>query len=165
MEKKINKQKMILLVACISILLVGMTGGYVSLDAKEEAAGLEQATEYVLYIGLNDKDTYDQIISTQEAIQKINTICTKYVTGYTIVETQGGWVDEKNMLTQENTLVYYFRGACESDICAIMDEVLLELNQNTIMMEERTVFFTYYGGILEKEPLQEGGVADDKERE
>lgn len=161
MKKRINIQIKKFFFACICILLAGMMGGCVSPDAPNENAGLEQATEYVLYIGLNDKDTYNQIISTQDAKQTINAICTKYVTGYTIIEAQGGWVDEKYMLTQENTLVYYFRGACETDIRAIMEEVLLELNQNTIMMEERTIFFTYYGGMLEESPSQEGGGAYD----
>ncbi len=145
METKKNSLNIILFVVCISILLFGMTGIYVSRDVPQKADGMEEAKEYVLYIGLNDKDSYNQVLSTQEAKQKINAICTKYVTGYTIVEAQGGWVDEKNILTQENSLVYYFRGASEADIYAIMEEALLELNQNTIMMEERTVYFTYYG--------------------
>lgn len=102
--------------------------------------------KYVLYIGLNDKDTYDQIIPTEEAKDIVNGICVKYVDGYTVSEANGGWVDEKGNLTEEMSLVYSFSGAEEADIVSIMDEVLAALNQNSIFVERQDMYYTYYGG-------------------
>ena len=102
--------------------------------------------KYVLYIGLNDKDTYDQIIPTKEAKDIVNEICVKYVDGYTVSEANGGWVDEKGNLTEEMTLVYSFSGAKEADIISIMDEVLAALNQNSILVEKQNMHYTYYSG-------------------
>lgn len=102
--------------------------------------------EYVLYIGLNDKDTYTQIIPTEEAKEIVNEICVKYVDGYTVSEASGGWVDEKGALTEEVSLVYSFSGAEEADIVSIMNEVLAALNQNSILVERQDIFYSYYNG-------------------
>ena len=105
-----------------------------------------QNGQYILYIGTNDKDTYEQIIPTDEAVEIVNGICAKYAEGWTMSQAQGGWVDEKNILTQENTLVYYFAYISESDIVAIMDEILTVLNQNSILVERRDISSVFYNG-------------------
>ena len=105
-----------------------------------------QNGQYVLYIGLNDKDTYEQIIPTETAKEIANNICTKYVEGYTVSDAQGGWVDENGVLTRENTLIYYFAEVQEADLIAIMDETLAVLNQNTILVEKRDITSVFYNG-------------------
>ena len=102
--------------------------------------------QYVLYIGTNDKDTYEQIIPTDEATEIVNNICAKYVEGYTVSDAKGGWVDENGVLTQENTLVYIISYADEADVTAIMDEVLTALNQNSILIERRNISSAFYNG-------------------
>jgi len=102
--------------------------------------------QYILYIGTNDKDTYEQIIPTDEAREIVNAICAKYVDGYTSDVCEGGWVDEKNILTEENTLVYTINGADETAIISIMDEVLTALNQNAVLAERRDVSSVFYRG-------------------
>ena len=172
-KKKGEDTVWLMAIAGIVILAAGMAGifyagapvTYKIADSKEEAIGesfgypMEEAQEYTLYIGLNDKDEYRQLISTQEAQEIIDAICIRYVDGYTVTEAKGAWVDEKNMLTQENTLVYHFREADEEALKEIMDRVIAALNQNTIMVEEQTVSYAYYGG----EEAKEAEAADDKD--
>jgi hypothetical protein len=102
--------------------------------------------QYILYIGINDKDVYEQLIPTDEARNIVNGICAKYVEGYTANDAQGGWVDETGTLTQENTLMYTFTGATEAQIIPLMDEVLAALNQNSILVERRGVSSAFYDG-------------------
>ena len=102
--------------------------------------------EYTLYIGTNDKDTYTQKISTDEARNIVNSICVKYVDGYTSQDAKGGWVDETGKLTQENTLVYYLYGVSEKQVVSIMNDVLAALNQNSILVEVQNVNYAYYTG-------------------
>lgn len=102
--------------------------------------------KYILYIGTNDKYTYEQIIPTDEARQIVNEICSRHVGGYTVMEAMGGWVDEKGILTQEHTLVYSFIYTDEDAIIAIMDEVLVALNQNSILIERADVSSSFYRG-------------------
>jgi len=102
--------------------------------------------KYVLFIGTNDKDTYDQIIPTDEAINIVNEICSRYTGGWTSSMARGGWLDETNTLTQETTLVYHFIYTDEDAIISIMDEVLTALNQNSILIERQDVSSAFYNG-------------------
>jgi hypothetical protein len=102
--------------------------------------------QYVLYIGLNDKDIYEQIIPMENIVKTINTICIKYASGYTMNKMKGGWIDDKGVLTQEDTLVYIFTGIDETAVISIMDEILTALNQNSILIEKRSVLSTFYSG-------------------
>lgn len=102
--------------------------------------------KYVLYIGTNDKDTYTQQIPLDEAEQIVNEICSKYVEGYTVQQAEGGWVDESGILTEEQTLVYSFDTVREEDLVSIMDEVLVQLNQASILVERQDLTYCYYSG-------------------
>jgi len=108
------------------------------------------SVQYILYIGTNDMDTYEQIIPVDEAVDIVNAIITKYAGGYTMQHARGGWVDETGTLTQENTIIYTIDYAEESDIIAIMDEVLSALNQNAILMEKRNVTTGFYYGEADR---------------
>ena len=107
---------------------------------------MEMGKKYVLYIGTNDKDSYKQVISTEEAREMVTKICIKYVDGYTASEAKGGWVDETDTLTQENTLVYAFYEVTEEQLVNIMEEILEALNQNAILVEKQEAIYTYYSG-------------------
>lgn len=103
-------------------------------------------TEYWMYIGLNDRDTYRQEIATEEAKVRLSRICATYVDGYTMFEAFGGWVDEQGVLTEELTLVCVFREATEEQMQAIMEEVLADFNQNAVLLERRSADAAFYNG-------------------
>ena len=102
--------------------------------------------QYVMYVGLNDKDTYEQIISTEEAKEIIDGICFRYLDGYTIQEANGSWIDEKQNPTSEQTIVCYFNDADEGTVYRIADEVIEKLNQNTVLIEKDEIETEFYGG-------------------
>jgi len=129
----------ILVYLFVSISGGGNDDGYLDFEVVENG-------RYVLYIGLNDKNTYEQIIPTDEAVEIVDAICVKYVEGYTMAQVKGGWIDEFGALTQENTLVYTFTHIDEQAIIAIMDEVLIALNQNAILVENQRISSVYYRG-------------------
>jgi hypothetical protein len=143
-------------IAVISVLAVNLLASafiiiYLFMPSGSDGGGTlsfesTQNGQYILYIGTNDRDTYEQIIQTDEAVEIVNGICAKHVEGYTMSHAKGGWVDEKGVLTQENTLVYTFAYADESDVAAIMDEILTALNQNSILVERRDISSVFYYG-------------------
>ena len=139
---------LILSVGIIIYLVAGQTGQTGELPGQETVLNqqMETGEKYILYIGTNDKDTYTQLIPTEEARDKVNAICAKYVGGYTVSDARGGWVDETDTLTQENTLVYSFYEVTEEQLRQIMDDVLKELNQNSILVEKQEAVYTYYSG-------------------
>lgn len=106
----------------------------------------EPAEKYTLYLGLNDKDTFEQKISTEDAIEKANKICAGHSGGYTQFTARGGWTNDDGTLGHENTLVYMIYDISESDLQAMLDEFLKEFNQSSVLVEKNESSHIYYSG-------------------
>ena len=104
-------------------------------------------TQYVMYIGTNDKDTYKPKFTNEEAFEIVDKICLKYFEGYTIQEATGSWIDEKNNPTHEYTIVCIFDDADRDMVYKTADEILEVLNQNTVLIETSEITIDYYSGI------------------
>lgn len=111
----------------------------------------ETQKEYVLYIGLDDKESQTQKIPTEAAAEQINEICEKYVDGYTYQTLNGGWRQNETTYCKETTLSYQFTGADETAVRHIMDEVLSALNQECILVHVQNVTCDYYYGSVTEE--------------
>ncbi len=173
-QKLHNKKRLLFVFVFPAVFLAGVAGSCFTSKENLRAAAdsavlsaafqMTQEKEYVLYIGLNDKDTYRQCIPTEDAREMVRSICTQYVDGYTMTEAEGAWVDEKGVMTQENMLLCYFHDTNDEKIRNIMDEVITKLNQNAVLLEEREACYTYYHGMNEEGSEQEGET-DDQNRE
>lgn len=100
-----------------------------------QADGSLLATQHTLYIGLNDRDTYTQLVSTEAARATLGEICLRFVDGYLASESTGGWRDDTDQVTHEQTLVFTIFGASDTQIRQIADEALVALNQNAILID------------------------------
>lgn len=154
-HERINKRLGIALVTlCINlavtlgiVVYIATSGGHSpNSDGILDFDNINQE-QYIMYIGTNDKDNYEQLIPTDEAREIINAICEKHVEGWTSSDAKGGWIDEKGVLTQEATLIYTFNNVEEAQVIAIMDEILTTLNQNSILLERRDVTSMFYRGM------------------
>ncbi len=154
MENKKNRKRYIIALLILNLLISAGTVVYLACEKAQKTEedlyfqGQEMQTgeKYLLYIGLNDKDTYRQEKSMDEARDIVDSICVKYTDGYTVLEATGGWTDESDIFTSENTLVYAFYDISKEQLIKIMDEVLTQLNQNSILVETQKVCYTYYSG-------------------
>ena len=97
-----------------------------------------------MYVGTNDKDTYKLEHTKDEALKIVDDICLKYFDGYTLQEATGSWLDENNHTTHEYTIVCYFDGVDREDVYHAADDIIVALNQNTILIEESNVKIEYY---------------------
>lgn len=84
--KKMEVNLTLLLAGLCIVLAGGMGGGFTYFLAGQwenkadiQETEKDQEKEYILYIGLNDKDEYRQIISTEEAQEIINAICNDFI--------------------------------------------------------------------------------------
>ena len=102
--------------------------------------------KYIMYVGTNDKDTYEPVYPYEEARELANNICAKYTGGYTQIDGMGGWLDDSGVLTQERTLIYIFFDADEEGLKNIMDELIAELHQSSILIEKQEAMYTFYSG-------------------
>ena len=133
-----KSQILIFVVLLLSIILVTVSCiGFLSGS---------QSITHTIYIGLNDKDTYTQLISTEDAVQKVHMICMQYVDGYTMYQADGYWKDASGNPTSENTLVCVFVGTDKETVRIIADEVIKALNQNTVLIISETNNAEFYSG-------------------
>ena len=105
----------------------------------------EQAdVQYVLYLGTNDKDTGKPVFTQAEAIEQAKDILIRNFGGYTIMEANGGWIDEGKEY-QEYTLVIYLSDTTPDQIHAAADEMLEVFHQSSVLIQEnptRTEFYS-----------------------
>lgn len=104
----------------------------------------ETVNNYTLYLGLNDKDTYVQIINTDEAENMARDIVTKFVGGATFSKAKGYWVDENQNPTIENTIIIKFSNIDENIIENICELLKTTFNQNCIMIEKTQSMVTFF---------------------
>lgn len=126
-------------VVCLVLLLTGV--GAQKLPAEEN-----RDVQYVMYVGTNDKDTYQPVHSQEEARDIVDQVCLKYFEGYTLQDATGAWTDETGKITHEYTLVCYFDGADKETVYRAADEIIEALNQNTVLIEKDEITTEYYGG-------------------
>ena len=126
-------------VICLILVLTGA-------GAQKQPAEEDKSTQYVMYVGTNDKDTYQPEHSQEEARDIVDRVCLKYFEGYTLQDATGAWTDETGTITHEYTLVCYFDGADRETVYRAADEVIEALNQNTVLIERNEITTEYYGG-------------------
>lgn len=112
-------------------------------DAEAEEAG--EDTQYVMYLGTNDKDTNKPVFTQAEAMEKAKDILINHFGGYTIQEANGGWIDGDTEY-QEYTLVIYLSDTNEEQIHAAADELLATFNQSSVLIQENPTRTEFYSG-------------------
>ena len=127
---------------CISVICMVFTFQN-SVQPKSDSA---TTTQFVMYVGTNDKDTYKPEHTNEEAKDIVDKICLKHFEGYTLQEATGSWTDEKKNITHEYTLVCYFDDTNKETVYKAADEIIKELNQNTVLIEQDNIRTEYYSG-------------------
>ena len=130
------------------VIVVAMAGMLVFGEMeREDIFGSERQIKYTMYVGLNDKDTNEQVFGHEEAKQAMFMIAKKYTGGATFSEAQGYWYDGETETTYtENTLVCVFLDTKPEAVKSIMDEALKVFNQSSILLETQEVRGAFYSG-------------------
>lgn len=96
--------------------------------------------KYILYVGMNDKDTKRQnitILSAREII--MNTVMTNGLDGATVSEAIGLYKHEDGTIVTEQTLRVEILFATDKQIKSICDTLKTVLNQESIAVEKQTI--------------------------
>lgn len=128
--------------------LVGAQLGSAAGDQTASGQAVEQAEQvkYTLYIGTNDKDTYQQEISYDECVEKVTEICMRHTGGCTLAQATGYWADDTGAITSEQSIQCILEDVTLEQVHRIADEVLKALNQNSILIETQGVTSEFYAG-------------------
>lgn len=134
----------ILVLLSVNLIFSAVLG--ISFYGRHSENQNDAKSQYVMYVGTNDKDNNEQMFTVEEAKKIIDKICYKYLEGYTIENAIGSWADENGKSNHENTIVCIFDDAPKEKVYAIADEILEVFNQNTILIERDLISIDFYSG-------------------
>lgn len=95
--------------------------------------------KYILYVGLNDKDTKTQKIDTLSAYNLTNNILLNYVEGATVTQSKGIYKHNNGNIVIENTLVIELLFTDKTTVETIAKELKMALNQESIAIQKQTI--------------------------
>ena len=95
--------------------------------------------KFTLYLGLNDKDTKVQMISTLEAYKVVSNILAKDFGGGTIFEAQGIYKHDDGTIVIEKTLRIEILFAELSQIKILVELLKKIFNQECIAVQEENI--------------------------
>ncbi|MCR4622439.1 MAG: haloacid dehalogenase-like hydrolase [Clostridiales bacterium] len=102
-------------------------------------------TQYVMYLGTNDKDTNKPVYTQSEAMEVARKILIDNFGGYTIMEAHGGWIDGDTEY-QEYTLVIYLSDTTAEAVHAAADKLIEVFHQSSVLIQANPTVTEFYSG-------------------
>ena len=105
-----------------------------------------------MYVGTNDKDTYQLEMPLEEAKSLVqNKLMDHFPDGFTMYDAQGVWRDENRVITLEYSFVCVVVTMKKAEVFRVADELIEALNQSTILIITNAVqSIDFYTGPTEK---------------
>ena len=138
MNKKLGTVVIILALLALCLSAVSL------IVALKPAAPDTQDTQYVLYLGTNDKDTNEPVFTPEEAKAAAEEILIDHFGGYTIQEANGGW-EYEGVRYQEYTIVIYLSDTTLEEVHAAADDILRIFNQSSVLIQANKTTTEFYG--------------------
>lgn len=104
---------------------------------------METCNKYSLYIGLNDKDTLEQMMPTKKFIKIISKICKSQNIGFSIKSMNGGYIHNSGIYTFENSIELSIFGVTEEQIMTLAKKLKKIFNQESIIVIKEKVETTF----------------------
>ena len=95
--------------------------------------------KFTLYLGLNDKDRKQQLISTLEAYKIANNILLHYTDGATVFEANGIYKHDSGEYTIEKTLRIELLFINTDVVNKIVNDLKKAFNQETIAVQKQKI--------------------------
>ena len=121
---------------CLSIISLCMNG--IQTKGKD--------VQYVMYLGTNDKDTYEPYGTPEVCKAKVDEVLTKHFEGFTIQEANGGWTNENGTVDHEYTIVIILSDTTLEKVHAAADDLIKEFNQSSILIQANETTTEFYSG-------------------
>lgn len=96
-------------------------------------------TQYTLYVGLNDKDSKVQEISTVEAFKLLTKLCGQYTQGATIFDADGVYKHDDGTVVIEKSFKIELLFITREQVKEIANMIKKLFNQESIALTTREV--------------------------
>lgn len=140
MEKKLSIIAVVLAVIALALAVFSL----VSPPKTEEQEALDK--QYVMYLGTNDKDTYEPYGTPEEAKAKVDEMLTKHFEGFTIQDAMGGWTNENGTVDHEYTVVIFLSDTTLEKVHEAADDLIRVFNQSSILIQTNQTRTEFYSG-------------------
>lgn len=94
---------------------------------------------YNLYIGLKDKDKLMQILTKEEFLTIVTSVCKDEQVEFSMGEVYGGYISKDGSYLLENSLKLTFTGISKEKVIDISKRLKLLLNQEDIFITSNDV--------------------------
>lgn len=95
---------------------------------------------YNIFIGLNDKDTLQQIMSTEKIIDLINKVCFQRQVGFSVTPSRGGYIHDNG--------TYVFEESVQLSLIGVTKEMALEIARTLKeLLNQECVFVNVYKSV------------------
>lgn len=136
---------LIAVLALIAVCLSALSYTTSTANARQIEKLSEAETQYVMYIGTNDKDTNEPVCTPEEAKSRVEEILIQHFGGYTIQEADGGWKDN-GIRYREYSVVVYLSDTDIDSVHAAADDLIKEFNQSSVLIQANETRTEFYGG-------------------
>ena len=140
MEKKLS-----IIAVVLALIALGLAVFSLASPAKTEVQK-DTDTQYVMYLGTNDKDTYEPYGTPEEAKAKVDEVLTKHFDGFTIQDAMGGWTNEGGTVDHEYTVVILLSDTTLEKVHAAADDLIRTFNQSSILIQSNETRTEFYSG-------------------
>ena len=135
--------------SAIALIIAVIALGLSVYNTATKPAPIEEKTydiQYVMYLGTNDKDTYQPFGSPEEAKAKVDEVLTKHFEGFTIQEANGGWTNEDGTVDHEYTVVILLSDTTLEKVHAAADDLIKAFNQSSVLIQANQTTTEFYSG-------------------
>ena len=101
-----------------------------------------KGVKYEIFIGLKDKDTYDEIFSVSSFTDILSGICEKRQISFTLLKQFGGYTHNKGYTT-ETSLRVVIIGINEDEITLLGEKLKKIINTDTILITKTEIEYSF----------------------
>ena len=106
----------------------------------------EYDIQYEIFLGTNDKDSYEPYGTPDAIKEKVDEVLTKHFEGFTIQEANGGWTNENGTVDHEYTVVILLSDTTLEKVYAASDDLIRAFNQSAVMIQANKTKTEFYSG-------------------
>ena len=102
----------------------------------------QKGIKYEIFIGLKDKDTYDELLDVNDFVEILSEICKKRQICFTLLTQFGGYTHNKGYTTETSMRVVII-GIHEDELTLLGEKLKKLINTDTILITKTEIEYSF----------------------
>lgn len=103
---------------------------------------LEKGVKYEIFVGMKDKDSYEEILNVEDFKRILAEICTEKEIGFSLLTQMGGYSHNKGYTT-ETSLRVIIIGIDETEAQILGERLKSAINTDTILITKTKIDYCF----------------------